>query len=117
MRCFVGRWLGACGTLSLFFAASAMAQPPSGRGGGPKGPWMDKSLTPDRRADLVIEQMTLDEKIGLVHGAGMPGFGPPPSDPALAATLARSNGGAGFVPGIPRLGLPDLNMADSTVGV
>ena len=36
----------------------------------PKGPWMDKSLPPDQRADMVMEQMTLDEKISLVHGAG-----------------------------------------------
>ncbi len=78
----------------------------------PKGPWMDKSLSPDARANLVMKEMTLDEKIQLVHGAGMAGFcaGADPS-------LVRSNGGAGFVPGIPRLGLPDLNMADSAVGV
>lgn len=85
----------------------------------PAGPWMDRSLPPDRRADMVIEQMTLDEKIGLVHGAGfpgVPGFGGPP-DPASAAALARANGGAGIVGGIPRLGIPDLNMADSAVGV
>src|SRR5215831_9814831 len=31
--------------------------------------WKDKSLSPDKRADLVIEQMTLDEKIQLVHGS------------------------------------------------
>src|SRR5262249_20178169 len=43
-------------------------------------------------------------------------FGPPP-DPATAAVLARSNGGAGFVPGIPRLGIPDLNLADASSGV
>src|SRR5690242_1739930 len=83
----------------------------------PAGPWMDRTLPPDRRADLVIEQMTLDEKIGLVHGAGFIGFGPPPEDPARALVLSRANGGAGFVPGIPRLGIPDLNMADSAVGV
>ena len=41
----------------------------------------------------------------------MSGFGP--SD----AVLVRSNGGGGFVPGISRLGLPDLNMDDSSVGV
>ena len=29
----------------------------------------------------------------------------------------RHNGGAGFVPGIPRLGIPDINLADSAVGV
>ena len=64
----------------------------------------------------VIEQMTLDEKISLVHGAGFPGFGPP-GDSESAKVLARANGGAGIVPGISRLGIPDLNLADSAVGV
>ena len=72
----------------------------------PKGPWMDKSLSPDKRADLVLAEMTLDEKIQLVHGTG--GF---------AASGPRSNGGAGVVEGVPRLGLPDLQLADSAVGV
>jgi beta-glucosidase len=67
---------------------------------------MDKKLTPDQRADLVMEQMTLDDKMLLVHGTG--GF-------ALSGN--RSNGGAGVVEGIPRLGLPDLQLADSAVGV
>jgi len=83
-------------------------------GGGParpKGPWMDKTLPPDQRADLVLKEMTLDEKLQLVHGAGMAGFGP--AEPSML----RSNGGGGFVPGIERLGLPDLNMDDSAVGV
>jgi beta-glucosidase len=71
---------------------------------------MDKTLTPDQRAELVVKEMTLDEKIQLVHGTGMPGFGTP--DPVAI----RSNGGGGFVPGIVRLGLPDLNMNDSSMG-
>jgi len=71
-----------------------------------KGPWNDKTLPPDRRADLLIERMTLDEKILLLHGMG--GF---------EAAGSRSNGGAGVVSGIPRLGLPDLQLADSAVGV
>ncbi len=62
-----------------------------------------------------METMTLDEKIQLLHG-GPGGFGG-----GAAATPAgittRSNGGAGWVPGIPRLGIPDVNMADSAVGV
>ncbi len=76
----------------------------------PTGPWADKTLTPDQRAELVVTEMTLDEKIQLVHGTGMPGFGTP--DPAAV----HSNGGGGFVPGIERLGLPDLNMNDSSMG-
>jgi beta-glucosidase len=78
----------------------------------PKGPWMDKSLSPDRRADLLIKQMTLDEKISLLHGGGW-SFGPP----GRPAPLTRSLGGAGFIPGIERLGIPDTQMADAAVGV
>lgn len=70
-----------------------------------KGRWLDKSLSPDQRADLLIKQMTLDEKILLVHGD----VGP--------MAKQRSVGGAGFVPGIPRLGIPDLQMTDGRSGV
>ena len=35
-----------------------------------KHPWMDASLSPDQRADMVLKEMTLDEKIDLVHGQG-----------------------------------------------
>jgi beta-glucosidase len=90
---------------------------PQGRGQGanpaPAGPWMDKNLTPDQRADLVIAKMTLDQKIQLVHG-GTGGFG---GGGGGAAQPNRSNGGAGWIPGIPELGIPDINMADSAVGV
>jgi len=105
-------------TISGFVAAAVIGivAVPSSFGqfsSGPKkptGPWMDKTLTPDQRAELVVKEMTLDEKIQLVHGTGMPGFGTP--DPSAV----RSNGGGGFVPGIERLGLPDLNMNDSSMG-
>jgi beta-glucosidase len=102
----------AAGLLALCLAASAQGQ--GGRGGTPAvtGPWSDKSLSPDQRADLLIGQMTLDEKIQLLHGS-QGGRGAP----APAPTTSRSNGGAGWVPGIERLGIPDINMADSAVGV
>ena len=57
----------------------------------------------DARADQLLLQMTLDEKIQLVHGA------------VSTATVPR--GAAGFVPGISRLGIPDLYFADGSVGV
>src|ERR1035438_5291047 len=93
----------------LVLAALLLAQPAK----PPKvqGPWLDKTLPPDQRADLLIAQMTLDEKIQLVHGTGWgamrPGSPIPPG----------SNEGAGFVPGIERLGIPAINLADSAVGV
>ena len=76
----------------------------------PTGPWMDKSLPPDRRADLVMEQMTLDEKLGLVHG-GSAYSGQATPQPT------QSLGGAGFIPGVPRLGIPDFQMTDGRSGV
>jgi beta-glucosidase len=87
--------------LLMLFAVAGRSQPPV------KGPWSDRSLSADQRADLWVKAMTLDEKIGLVNGGRR----------APAGTLTRSLGGAGFIPGIERLGIPDLQMADSAVGV
>ncbi|MGA2984542.1 MAG: glycoside hydrolase family 3 C-terminal domain-containing protein [Terriglobia bacterium] len=71
----------------------------------PKGPWSDKSLSPDQRADLLIQQMTLEEKLSLVHGE------------EGGQSLKKWLGGAGYVPGVPRLGIPDLQMSDGRSGV
>lgn len=70
-------------------------------------PWTNPHLSPDERADLVVKQMTLDEKIQLVHG----------SMAMLGRKIPRALGGDGFVPGIPRLGIPDLNLIGAGVGV
>jgi beta-glucosidase len=74
--------------------------------------WMDASLSPDERADMVLKEMTLDEKMNLVHGNGMPGW---PGKPRPNAYLG--NGGAGFVLGVPRLGIPMIQMSDAAYGV
>jgi len=71
-------------------------------------PWSDAGLAPDVRADLVIKELTLDEKISLLHGQGMPFF---------VTTVTESNGGAGYSNAIPRLGIPAVQMADSAYGV
>ena len=75
-------------------------------------PWMNTSLSPDQRADMVLKQMTLDEKIELLHGNGMSGW---PGKPRPNWYLG--NGGAGFVVGIPRLGIPMIQMSDAAYGV
>jgi beta-glucosidase len=74
-------------------------------------PWMNTMLSPDERANLVLKEMTLDEKIGLTHGNGMPGW----RDPYPTAHLG--NGGAGFVLGVPRLGIPTIQISDAAYGV
>jgi beta-glucosidase len=73
--------------------------------------WMNKSLSPDERADLVLKEMKLDEKIDLLHGEGMPGWG------KQRPNWYLGNGGAGFVLGVPRLGIPFIQMSDAAYGV
>ncbi len=65
---------------------------------------MDVRTAPERRAALLVRQMTLDEKITMVHGAGYP-------------LPLNSAGYAGVVPANTRLGIPALYLADSPVGV
>jgi beta-glucosidase len=74
-------------------------------------PWMNTSLSADERAALVLKEMTLDEKITLLHGTGHPGLGP------MSPLSSGSNGGAGYVVGIPRLGIPGIQMSDAAYGI
>ncbi|HEY8053483.1 MAG TPA: glycoside hydrolase family 3 C-terminal domain-containing protein [Steroidobacteraceae bacterium] len=77
----------------------------------PPPPWMNAALSPDVRADMLVRQLTLDEKVQLLHGIGW--------GPLLAGSPVPpdNNGGAGQIPGIPRLGIPSLQQADSAVGI
>jgi beta-glucosidase len=102
--------MGFVAAATLFAAFSAFAQgspapKPDNRA------WMNKSLSPDERADLVMKEMTLDEKMNFVHGTGWNGLR------ADAEIPKGSLGGAGYVVGVPRLGIPGINMADSAVGI
>ncbi|MGB6832632.1 MAG: glycoside hydrolase family 3 C-terminal domain-containing protein [Candidatus Acidiferrum sp.] len=75
--------------------------------------WMNASLSPDERAEMVLKEMTLDEKIDLLHGMGMPGWPREVQNPEPEL----GNGGAGFILGIPRLGIPFVQMSDAAYGV
>jgi beta-glucosidase len=88
--------------LCLVLASIALAQQP----------WMNKSLSPDERADMVLKQMTLDEKIALLHGNGMAR-----EKQWQTPFTYQSNGGAGYVLGIERLGIPPIDMSDAAYGV
>ena len=92
--------------LALTSAASIAAAQNSDR------PWMNPRLSPEERADLVLKQLTLDEKLSLLHGNGMA------HAPQWQMPLSKlTNGGAGYVEGVERLGIPSLVISDAGYGV
>jgi beta-glucosidase len=97
--------------IAIFGVALLPASAQAGREQVKSMPWMNASLSPDERADLVVKEMTLDEKITLLHGTGMRGLGP------MSPLSVNSNGGAGYVVGIPRLGIPGIQISDAAYGV
>jgi beta-glucosidase len=102
----------AAGLASLvIILLPAYAQQGSGTTTPPPAPWMNSSLSPDEKAALVVKEMTLDEKVSLLHGTGMVGLSP------MSPLAEKSNGGAGYVVGIPRLGIPAIQMSDAAYGV
>lgn len=106
-RCYRAIWAFLLGA-AFATAPLGMAQFPAQQPEPKSYPWSDSSLSPDVRADLVIKELTLEEKISLLHGQG--GFG------ANSGPTA-SNGGAGWSNAIPRVGIPAIQMADSAYGV
>lgn len=62
---------------------------------------------PDALADWLITQMTVDEKLQFIHGSA--------SVDSYIPSFPR--GAIGYIPGIARLGIPDLYFADGSVGV
>lgn len=61
------------------------------------------AVTGDARVDKLLSQMTLEEKMGLIRGGT--------EDPATY------QGQAGYLPGVPRLGIPGMRFADGPPGV
>src|SRR5664279_5009397 len=107
------RCLHAMSLLALsILVISVVSEPASAQPGSPgKAPWMNTSLSPDERAALVVKEMTLDEKVSLLHGTGMRDLSP------ISPLAIHSNGGAGYVVGVPRLGIPPIQMSDAAYGV
>ncbi|MYN39131.1 glycosyl hydrolase [Duganella sp. FT109W] len=75
-------------------------------------PWMDKSLNADKRAELALQAMTQQEKLKWVLGHFGSDFGN--KTKKHPAALPSS---AGYIEGVPRLGLPALFETDAGLGV
>jgi beta-glucosidase len=95
----------------LFLIFNFVSLPATAQSNGKNLPWMDSKLPPDERAAMVVKEMTIDEKISMLHGTGMAGLSP------MSPLAIHSNGGAGYVPEIPRLGIPAIQMSDAAYGV
>jgi beta-glucosidase len=95
-------------TLALSLAAILLAG--AAHAADPARPWLDASLSPDRRADLLQAQMTPDEKFRLIRSEfGEDHDGKTKPDGAL--------GSAAYIPAQPRLGLPAIQESDAGLGV
>ena len=75
---------------------------------GPATPGLGAGQTPDTRAAAMLTLMTQAEKLQLVQGGVTTN---------LTYGYTVPLGAAGYVPGIPRLGIPELYLADGSVGV
>jgi len=91
----------------------------------PDRPWLNPMLSPDVRAEAAVAAMTLDEKLRLIFGysdQALTEVSKVPNDivsPDLKAYVVSHlvKGSAGFVPGVPRLGIPDQTQTDASLGV
>jgi beta-glucosidase len=80
---------------------STLVAPPASGHGGPDGNAQHALGAARARARALVARMTLDEKLSMVHGIG----------------FVANAGFAGKVAAIPRLGIPDLVLADGPNGV
>jgi beta-glucosidase len=76
-------------------------------------PWMKAGLDADRRAELVLARMSREEKQTLVFGY----FATDAPWKKYVAPAEARPGSAGYVPGIPRLGIPPQWETDAGIGV
>jgi beta-glucosidase len=95
--------------VALFIAALPLSSAPQTTRPA-KWPWMNKNLSPDQRADLVVKQMTLDEKISTVTSYLGWSY-------SLATGPHEGKGADGYAHGVPRLGIPDQREIGSGLGV
>ena len=68
--------------------------------------WVGGAFAPlhaEDRVEALLQQMTREEKLSLVHGAAEP--------------AATSQGQAGYWPGVPRLRIPSLRLTDGPPGI
>jgi beta-glucosidase len=89
---------GVAAVAGLIAAPAIPARVGADAASDPACPWVGSTAPVDDRVAQVLAQMTLDEKIAMVHGAGGSAY-------------------TGYVPGDARLCIPALKLQDGPVGV
>jgi beta-glucosidase len=93
---------------AILVLAAALSPAPAdgaGRCGDPQArPWCDTSLSPDRRADLLLARMTDAEKVSLLGGDEVGGV------------VGAPGTHTGTANGIERLGVPTVYLSDGPAG-
>jgi beta-glucosidase len=115
----VGRIVSIMALAAILMSASAAAV------AAPDQPWLDPRLAPEARAEAALKAMTLDEKLRLIFGysdQALTELSKVPDEivsPELKTYVVSHlvKGSAGFVPGVPRLGIPDQTQTDASIGV
>ena len=98
------------GTQSSVRASSSLATQSADSG---QRPWMNTALSAEERANLLIHEMTLDEKITMMHGAN-----PMKGNEVVGYDFELPpKGYVGYVPANRSLGIPGLTLADGRAGV
>jgi beta-glucosidase len=118
------RSLGVAASAAMLLCVSIQAQAAS-PAASPDRPWMNPAMSPDERARAALAAMTLDEKLRLIFGYSDQAYtdlAKVPDEivsPELKAYVVshQVQGSAGFVPGVPRLGIPDQTQTDASMGV
>ncbi|WP_147197799.1 beta-glucosidase [Pantoea sp. CCBC3-3-1] len=72
--------------------------------------WQQPGLSADRQAEIVLAEMTEDEKYAWLSG---PMAIPLGDEPLPEGAI----GSAAFYPGIPRLGIPAMQQSDASLGI
>ena len=112
-------------TMKASTLAVMLLATPTLAGAADQRTWLNPSLGAGERAKAALAAMTVDEKLRLIFGFTSPSaqdLAKVPDDivsPELKSyVLAHAiKGAAGFVPGVPRLGIPDQTQTDASMGV
>jgi beta-glucosidase len=100
--------IGSVGLPAALAARDAEQKPSAGATNRAGEPWRDKSLSAAARAAALVKAMTFEEKLAYIHGLFPNKIDPRPADMVPSA---------GYVPGVPRLGIPTLRESDASLGV